>query len=72
MIGVFLGPILGRLVDKAVPWYASILATAIQIVAQVVQTSAGGINVSAIVIACIGIDIGRQMQQVSLTTAVFA
>lgn len=72
MVGVSLGPVVGRLVDRVVPWYASLFATLIQAVAQAVQTGAGGINVSAVIIACIGIDIGRQMQQVSLIAAVFA
>ena len=36
-----------------------------------IQTSAGDINVAAVVIATIGLDVFQQMIQVSLTTAVF-
>lgn len=71
MFGVLVGPFVGRLIDKLVPWYATLVATSILIVFQSVQTAAGGINVSAVVIACFGLDVARQMQQVSLATAVF-
>jgi hypothetical protein len=70
MFGVLVGPLTGRLIDNLVPWYATLVATSILLVVQSVQTAAGGINVSAVVIACFGLDVARQMQQVSLTTAV--
>ena len=35
-----------------------------------IQTAAVGLNVAVVVIVCIGLDIFRQPQQVSLTTAV--
>ncbi|KLO10488.1 MFS general substrate transporter [Schizopora paradoxa] len=72
MFGVACGPIVGHMIDKVVPWYATLLATFIQLVFQGVQLGAGGINVAAVVLACIGLDVGRQMQQVSLTTSVYA
>ncbi|KAL5482344.1 hypothetical protein ACEPAI_8938 [Sanghuangporus weigelae] len=72
MLGVCTGPLVGRLIDRLVPWYAALVATLIQIVFQAVQTGAGGVNISAVVIACFGLDVGRQMQQVSLTTAVYS
>ena len=71
MFGVSMGPLIGRFIDGLVPWYATLIATFIQIVFQAVQTGAGGINISAVIIACFGLDVGRQMQQVSLTTAVY-
>ena len=71
MLGVCTGPLVGRLIDRLVPWYATLVATFIQIMFQAIQTGAGGINISAVVIACFGLDVGRQMQQVSLTTAVY-
>jgi hypothetical protein len=70
MLGVFLGPFAGRLIDKLVPWYATLVATSLLLVSQAVQTAAGGINVAAVVIACFGLDIARQAQQVSMTTRV--
>ncbi|KAL5519737.1 hypothetical protein ACEPAG_1397 [Sanghuangporus baumii] len=72
MLGVCTGPLVGRLIDRLVPWYAALVATLIQIVFQAVQTGAGGVNISAVVISCFGLDVGRQMQQVSLTTAVYS
>ena len=70
-MGVCTGPIVGRLVDRLVPWYATLVATFIQLVFQAVQTGAGGINISAVILACFGLDVGRQMAQVSMTTAVY-
>ncbi|KAF9235646.1 major facilitator superfamily domain-containing protein [Melanogaster broomeanus] len=72
MFGVLVGPLTGRLIDRLVPWYATMVATLVLLVFQSVQTAAGGINVSAVVIACFGLDVARQMQQVSLATAVFS
>jgi len=71
MFGVAMGPLVGRLIDRLVPWYATLIATFIQLVFQGVQLGAGGINVSAVVMACFGLDVGRQMQQVSMTTSVY-
>ena len=71
MIGVTLGPLVGRGIDNLVPWYASIFAILMIILSQSIQTGAGGINVAAVVIATIGLDVFSQMVQVSLTTAVF-
>ncbi|KAI5121348.1 hypothetical protein M0805_000656 [Coniferiporia weirii] len=71
MLGVCTGPLVGRMIDRLVPWYATLVGTLIQVTFQAIQTGAGGINVAAVVIACFGIDVGRQMQQVSLTTAVY-
>lgn len=70
MFGVLLGPFAGRLIDNLVPWYATLVGTSVLLVFQSVQTAAGGINVSAVIIACFGLDLARQMQQVSLSTAV--
>lgn len=72
MFGVLVGPFAGRLIDKLVPWYATLIATLVLSISQAVQTAAGGINVSAVIIACFGLDAARQMQQVSLSTAVFS
>lgn len=71
MVGVAMSPVVGRAVDRLVPWYATLFATLGSIVFQAVQTGAGGINIAAVVLACIGLDVFRQMQQVSLTTAVY-
>ncbi|KIJ05057.1 hypothetical protein PAXINDRAFT_21661 [Paxillus involutus ATCC 200175] len=69
MLGVLVGPFIGRVVDRLVPWYATLVAMVMLLAFQAVQTAAGGINVWAVVIVCFGLDVARQMQQVSLTTA---
>jgi hypothetical protein len=63
MLGVLVGPFIGRLIDRLIPWYATLVATFLLLAFQTVQTAGGGINVSAVVVAC-------QMQQVSLATRV--
>ncbi|KAG5641472.1 hypothetical protein DXG03_005124 [Asterophora parasitica] len=71
MFGVAMGPFVGRLIDKLVPWYACLISIFCLAVAQAVQTAAGGINIAAVIIATLGLDIFRQMLSVSLTTGVF-
>lgn len=71
MFGVFAAPFIGRVVDNVVPWMATVVATIALILFQAIQTGAGGVNIAAVIIVCFGIDVFRQMQQVSLTTAVF-
>jgi hypothetical protein len=71
MFGVAVGPFVGRGVDRLVPWYATLFATLGQFIFQGVQTGAGGINIAAVVISCFGLDVFRQMGQVSLTSSVF-
>ena len=71
MVGVSLGPFVGHGIDKLIPWYATLFAIIMIILFQSIQTGAGGINVAAVIIATIGLDVFRQMIQVSLTTAVF-
>ena len=71
MAGVALGPFVGRGIDNLVPWYATLFAVVMITLFQAIQTGAGGINIAAVVIATIGLDVFRQMIQVSLTTAIF-
>lgn len=71
MGGVATSPLLGRLVDRMVPWYATLIATSAQVISYALQTAAAGLNVSVVIIVCFGIDSFRQFQQVSLTTSVF-
>lgn len=71
MSGVSMTPFLGRFIDRLVPWYASLFSTLVLLATQGTYISAAGINVAAIVIATIGLDLGMQMQQVSLTTSVY-
>lgn len=69
--GVTMGPIGGRVIDKLVPWYASLVSIFMLLIFQAIQTGAGGIHVAAVIIATFGLDVFRQTLQVSLTTAIF-
>ncbi|KAH9487202.1 Putative uncharacterized transporter YgaY [Psilocybe cubensis] len=71
MAGVAMSPVVGHVIDRLVPWYASLFGIMMLILFQSIQTGAGGINVAAVIIATFGLDIFRQMLQVSLTTAIF-
>ncbi|OBZ71091.1 putative uncharacterized transporter YgaY [Grifola frondosa] len=54
-----------------VPWCATVIAASALFIFQAIQMGAGGVNIAAVIIVCFGIDVFRQTQQVSLTTAVF-
>lgn len=69
--GVALSPLTGRMVDRLVPWYATLVGIFGYMLSQAIQVGAGGINIAAVVIACIGLDLFRQMAQISLTSAVY-
>lgn len=71
MGGVAMSPLLGKFVDKMVPWYATLIATSSQVAFYGIQTGAAGVNVAAVIVVCFGIDVFRQLQQVSLTSAIF-
>ena len=72
MVGVLLGPLVGLAVDRLVPWHAALAGTLGYAAAQALQTSAGGMHVAVVIVACIGLDVFRQAQQVALTSAVIA
>ncbi|KAK7057734.1 MFS DHA1 protein [Favolaschia claudopus] len=69
--GIAMSPIIGRLVDGFVPWTASLVAITLVLASQIIQTFGGPINVGAIVVAAILLDLGAQATQVSLTTTIF-
>lgn len=71
MGGVAAAPVIGRIVDRLIPWVATLVATVASLIFYAIQLGAGGVNISAVIIVCFGIDVFRQTQQVSLTTAVF-
>ncbi|KAK7692467.1 hypothetical protein QCA50_004092 [Cerrena zonata] len=69
--GVCCAPLTGRLVDRLHPFYSVLISTLLLIAVWVLETGAGGITVAVVIITCFGVDIFRQMQQVSLTNWVF-
>ncbi|KDQ15340.1 hypothetical protein BOTBODRAFT_108788 [Botryobasidium botryosum FD-172 SS1] len=71
MAGVAVSPLAGRLIDGLVPWMATLICTMTVILAEVIQAIAGRKNIAVPIIAAFLLDVGRQSQQVSLTTVVF-
>ena len=71
MLGVALSPLVGRFVDHLTPWYATLLGTLGQIVAYAIQVGTGGINVGAVVVVILLVDVFRQSFQVSQSAAIF-
>ncbi|PBK95799.1 MFS general substrate transporter [Armillaria gallica] len=72
MFGVAMGPLIGQTIDKLIPWYASLIAIIGMALFQAIQVGAGGINIAAVIIATFGLDVFRQMLQVSLATSIFS
>ncbi|RPD56697.1 MFS general substrate transporter, partial [Lentinus tigrinus ALCF2SS1-7] len=72
MIGMVAAPFIGRGIDKLVTWYATLVGMVLLLLIFILQTAAVGYNVAVVVIICIGIDIFRQLQTVSLTSAVLS
>ncbi|KAJ3505598.1 hypothetical protein NMY22_g17527 [Coprinellus aureogranulatus] len=72
MAGVAFGPVVGYVIDRLVPWYASLTAVLGYLLFQSIQTAAGTKSVGVVVVVCFGLDVFRQMLQVSLTTAAFS
>ena len=71
MAGVAAAPLIGRSVDRMVPWFATVISIVCSISFYSIQLGAGGVNIAAVVIVAAGIDMFRQSQQVSLLTRVF-
>ncbi|KAJ7258787.1 major facilitator superfamily domain-containing protein [Mycena haematopus] len=72
IFGVACGPLVGRVIDRLVPWYVSLVAGFAALFCQAIQVGAGDISVGAIVVVIMGLDIFRQMLQMSLATSVFS
>ncbi|KAJ6624383.1 MFS superfamily [Mycena sp. CBHHK59/15] len=72
IFGVACGPVVGRLIDKLIPWYASLVSVLLLLCFQAIQVGAGDTNIAAVVVAIMGLDVFRQMLQMSLATSVFS
>ena len=70
IVGVAMAPLIGRTIDKLVPWSATLVGIVALLITFAIQTAAVGLHVAVVVIVTIGLDIFRQTQQVSITTAV--
>lgn len=72
MLGVALGPFLGRTLDFIFPWYGAMFAALWLLVFQAVMVIGAGLNVAPVVISTLGLDVFRQLTSVSLTSMVFS
>ncbi|KAJ7198088.1 major facilitator superfamily domain-containing protein [Mycena pura] len=72
MVGVLLGPLMGRFIDLLVPWYATLAALVFLCVFNAVQMAAGGLSVAAVAVVAFALNFFRQLVQASLATAVLS
>ena len=66
-----MGLLSGKLMSFVRPWTGMLASTVLLLVFQAVQTIGGGLHVSAVIIASIGLDSFRQTQNVSMVTTLF-
>jgi ABC-type phosphate transport system permease subunit len=71
IFGVCTVPLVGRYVDRLIPWTGVLIGIFIQTSGQVILTSAATLNVAAVIIPIFLLDVGQQMQQVSNQMRVF-
>jgi len=72
MAGVATNPFAGKLLDKLLPWYGSLISVCSMIIFHSVHLGAGGVHIAAVAVAVFGLDVVHQALQVSLSIAVFA
>ncbi|KAF9474596.1 MFS DHA1 transporter [Pholiota conissans] len=72
MAGVAAGPISGRIVDRMHPWHAILISTLLLLMFQSIQTAAGGLHISAVIISCFGLDFLQQIQSIGLVMSFFS
>ncbi|CAA7266045.1 unnamed protein product [Cyclocybe aegerita] len=69
--GMTIGPFAGRLMDHISPWYGIFMGTVFLAVFQAIHTAAGGFSLPALIVSCIGLDVMRQIQNVSIVACLF-
>ncbi|KAH9917767.1 major facilitator superfamily domain-containing protein [Fomitopsis serialis] len=72
MLGVLLGPFLGRILDFIYPWWGAVAADGALLVFQAVMVIGAGLNIAPVIIATLGLDVFRQTTAVSLVNMAFA
>ncbi|EPS93087.1 hypothetical protein FOMPIDRAFT_1136854, partial [Fomitopsis schrenkii] len=72
MLGVVLGPFLGRTLDFVYPWYGAAAADVMLLIFQAVMVIGAGLNIAPVIIATLGLDVFRQTTSVSLVNMAFA
>ncbi|KAJ7205289.1 major facilitator superfamily domain-containing protein [Mycena pura] len=71
IFGVACAPLVGRVIDRLVPWWASLAGVLLLFVFQAIQVAAGDKSAAVIVVVIMGLDLFRQTLQMSLATSVF-
>ncbi|KAG8883734.1 hypothetical protein FRB98_002832 [Tulasnella sp. 332] len=71
IVGVTTAPFVGHLVDKLVLWVGMLLAISIIVVSVIILTIGAAINIAAVIIVCIGLDLGVQLGHVSTTSKIY-
>jgi hypothetical protein len=72
ILGVCTAPLVGRYIDRLIPWTGVLIGIFIQASGQIIVTGGGVVNVAAVVIPIFLLDVGQQMQQVSNQMRVYA
>lgn len=70
VLGIVSAPLASRFIDRFGAWFSVLAATLCLLALQCIQTAAGGLHISVVVLVCFGIDAFRQAQTVSLQTTV--
>ncbi|KAG8714920.1 hypothetical protein FRC08_011243 [Ceratobasidium sp. 394] len=70
--GVMVTPFIGRFVDKLNAWTTTGISILIGIIFQSVYTGAAGLHIAPVVLVCFGLDVSAQMNQVSLSSRIYA
>lgn len=65
ILGICTAPLVGRWVDRLIPWTGVLIGIFIQGSGQVIATGGGTVNIAAVIIPIFLLDVGQQMQQVS-------
>ncbi|KAF7313090.1 MFS general substrate transporter [Mycena kentingensis (nom. inval.)] len=69
IFGVACGPFAGRVIDRLIPWYASLAGVLILLCVQAIQVGAGDKSPAVIVVVIMGLDVFRQALQMSLAAS---
>ncbi|KAF5388759.1 hypothetical protein D9757_005578 [Collybiopsis confluens] len=72
MLGVALAPFLGRLIDRMYPWYSILASVCFLLLFQTILVIGAGLNIAAVIVAALGLDIFRTTIQISLTASSFS
>ncbi|KZT50326.1 hypothetical protein CALCODRAFT_193703 [Calocera cornea HHB12733] len=72
ILGVAIGPLIGRLVDHLNPWFGVLFGLVGLLFTLAIETGAATLNIGAVVVVAFMIDVFDSLQQVSSVTRYFA